>query len=66
VFWSPAVDEGAYAVSRRASCGPQRRLLVTDSSAFFSSDRIGVRVTLPVGFAWPHPSAVVRIGEGGS
>jgi HK97 family phage major capsid protein len=32
-----------------------------DSSAFFTSDRVAVRVTMRVGFAWPHEAAVIRV-----
>ncbi|MGV0873494.1 phage major capsid protein [Mycolicibacterium sp. XJ879] len=32
-----------------------------DSSAFFTSDRVAVRVTMRVAFAWPHEAAVVRV-----
>lgn len=32
-----------------------------DSSAFFTSDRVAVRVTMRVGFAFPHESAIVRV-----
>jgi hypothetical protein len=35
--------------------------LVIDNSAYFSSDRVGVRCTMRVGFAWPHQAAVVKI-----
>lgn len=40
--------------------------VVTDSSAYFSSDRVAVRCTLRVGFAFPHEAALVSIGVGGS
>ena len=40
--------------------------VVTDTSAFLSSDRIAIRATARVGFAWPHKAAVVRFGTGGS
>jgi len=35
--------------------------LDVDTSAFFTSDRVGVRTTLRVGFGWPHPASIVRI-----
>ncbi|RSN50852.1 phage major capsid protein [Actinomadura sp. WAC 06369] len=35
--------------------------LAVDSSAYFSSDRIGVRATMRVGFAFPHPASVIKI-----
>lgn len=37
--------------------------LDVDGSAYFSSDRIGVRATMRVGFAFPHPAAVVRLHD---
>ncbi|MGK2880433.1 MAG: phage major capsid protein [Mycobacterium sp.] len=33
---------------------------------FFTSDRVAIRTTLRVAFAWAHPAAVVRIEHGGS
>lgn len=36
--------------------------LAVDSSAYFSSDRVGVRATLRAAFGFPHAAAVVRIG----
>lgn len=35
--------------------------LATDTSAFFTSDRVAVRCTLRVGFAWPHEAALVAV-----
>ena len=35
--------------------------LVVDRSQYFSSDRVGVRATMRVGFGWPHPAAVVKV-----
>jgi HK97 family phage major capsid protein len=32
-----------------------------DKSAFFTSDRIGVRSTLRVSYGWPHPASVVKV-----
>lgn len=40
--------------------------LRVDESVFFTSDRIAIRSTMRVGFAFPHPKAIVRIGAGGS
>lgn len=37
--------------------------LQVDSSPYFSSDRTAVRATMRVGFAFPHPLAIVRITE---
>jgi len=36
-----------------------------DVSAYFSSDRVGIRCTMRVGFGWPHQAAVVKISVGG-
>jgi HK97 family phage major capsid protein len=35
--------------------------LDVDGSAYFSSDRIGIRSTLRVVFGWPHPAAIIRV-----
>jgi HK97 family phage major capsid protein len=35
--------------------------VVTDTSAFFTSDRVAVRATLRVTFAFPHPAAIVKV-----
>lgn len=35
--------------------------VVADSSAFFTSDRIGVRATMRVAWGFPHPASVVKI-----
>lgn len=35
--------------------------VVTDTSAFFTSDRVAVRATLRVAFAFPHPASVVKV-----
>ena len=40
--------------------------VVTDTSAYFSSDRTAVRCTLRVGFAFPHQAALISVGVGGS
>jgi HK97 family phage major capsid protein len=69
VYWSPAVDTSTvWLVSQAKSFVVIRQptSLVVDSSAYFSSDRVGVRVTMRVGFAWPHQAAVVKISAGGS
>jgi HK97 family phage major capsid protein len=70
VYWSPAVDEDVvWAVPKMKSYVVVREdtSVVTDASAFFSSDRVGVRATMRVGFAWPHAAAIVKIAlDGGS
>jgi hypothetical protein len=35
--------------------------VAVDRSAFFTSDRIAVRVVLRVGFGFPHEAAVINI-----
>jgi HK97 family phage major capsid protein len=35
--------------------------LESSSDAYFSTDRVGVKATMRVGFAFPHPAAVVKI-----
>ncbi|MEU1956141.1 phage major capsid protein [Nocardia rhamnosiphila] len=37
--------------------------LAISDDAYFSSDRVGVRATMRVAFAFPHDLAVIRIGE---
>jgi HK97 family phage major capsid protein len=37
--------------------------LDVDRSRYFESDRVGVRSTMRVGFAFPHPASVVQITE---
>ena len=40
--------------------------VVSDSSAFFSSDRTAVRAVTRIAFGFPHEQAIVKIGVGGS
>ncbi len=40
--------------------------LVVDRSVYFTKDAVAVRATMRVGFAYPHPASIVRIGAGGS
>ena len=37
-----------------------------DRSVKFTSDQTAVRCVLRVGFGWPHPASIIRIGIGGS
>lgn len=37
-----------------------------DSSVYFGSDSIAVRITCRIGFGFPHPQAVVKVETGGS
>jgi HK97 family phage major capsid protein len=61
---SPAVAEGdVWAIPAAKALVVLREdvTLDVDRSAYFSSDRIGIRATLRVGFAFPHPAALVRL-----
>ena len=67
--WSPAVPQGTIWGIPAAKTFAVLRLpatVVTDRSAFFSSDRLGVRCVTRWGFAFPHQQAIVKIGVGGS
>jgi hypothetical protein len=69
LYGSPAVDDYTIWAIPRAKTFVALRLPATvtaDTSAFFSSDRTGVRFTTRVAFGFPHQQAVVRIGVGGS
>ncbi|ANZ27230.1 capsid protein [Rhodococcus sp. WB1] len=63
---SPAVAAGdiwAIPIERVQVVLREDVTLDVDASAYFSSDRIGVRATLRVGFAFPHEAAVVRLHD---
>jgi len=67
ITWSPAIpaaDIWAIPQSKVFVVISSGTTLVTDSSAYFSSDRTAVRCTMRVGFAWPHPAALVKIHVG--
>ncbi|MFG1931315.1 phage major capsid protein [Mycobacterium sp. NPDC048908] len=67
--WSPAVPEGTIWGIPEAKVFAVLRLpvsVVTDRSAYFSSDRLGVRCVTRWGFAFPHEAAIVKITVGGS
>lgn len=44
----------------------QDTTLVVDPSAYFTTDSIAVRATMRVGFAFPDPTVIAKIGAGGS
>ena len=45
----------------------QQAEVIADGSAFFSSDRTGIRCVLRVGIGFPHPEAVAKaVIDGGS
>lgn len=54
VIWAIPRDRVTIVVRRDAT-------LAVDRSAYFSSDRVGVRATMRVGFGYPHPAAVVKM-----
>ena len=67
ITWSPAVGAAdIWAVPRTKAFVVIRTgtTLATDTSAYFSSDRTGIRCTMRVGFAWPHAAGVVKIHIG--
>jgi hypothetical protein len=69
VFWSPYVNTGhIWAIPQAKSFVVIRDnpSVVADASAYFSSDRVGIRCTARFEFAHPHPWGIVRIGIGGS
>ena len=69
LYSSPAVDPNViWAIPRAKSFVVIRQdaTVVADASAFFSSDRTGVRCVARADFAWPHEQAIVRIEFGGS
>ena len=35
--------------------------VVTDSSVFFTSDRVAIRATLRVSFGFPYPLAITKV-----
>ena len=52
--WGISMQHSLFVLRQDAS-------VVTDGSAFFTSDRVAVRATLRVTFAFPHPAAVVKV-----
>jgi len=64
LYTSPAVTAGeVWAVPEERALAIVRddvRLEVSND-AYFSSDRVGVRATMRVGFAFPHPASIVKI-----
>jgi HK97 family phage major capsid protein len=67
ITWSPAVGVAdIWTIPRVKSFVVMRTgtTLVTDTSAYFSSDRTAIRCTMRVGFGWPHAAAIVRIQIG--
>ncbi|MBB2770547.1 UNVERIFIED_ORG: HK97 family phage major capsid protein [Mycolicibacterium obuense] len=70
LYSSPAVTAGAMWLVPRDKCFVvirQDAEVIADSSAYFSSDRTGIRCVLRVGIGFPHQQAVIRVTiDGGS
>ncbi|MEU2088050.1 phage major capsid protein [Nocardia beijingensis] len=63
---SPYVTDGdIWGIPRAFAFTTLRRntTLTISEHAYFSSDRVGVKATMRVAFGFPHPQAIVRIGE---
>lgn len=63
---SPAISAGtlwAIDKSRVFTVVRQGATLDVDRSAYFSSDRVGVRATMRVGFGFPHEAAIVKLHD---
>lgn len=61
---SPAIADGliwGIPASRSVMVVRQAARIDVDSSAYFSSDRVGIRGTMRVSFGFPHPAALVKI-----
>jgi HK97 family phage major capsid protein len=64
LFSSPSVAaDTVWGISAQHSLFVLREdaTVATDTSAFFTSDRVAVRATLRVTFAFPHPAAIVKV-----
>lgn len=64
---SPAVTAGTIWGVPRTRCYLVVRedaTVLSDTSVFFTSDRVAVRATMRVGIGMPHPAAVVKITKG--
>lgn len=69
LYSSPAVpDTAVWAIPQAKTFVVLRQgtSVVADTSAFFSSDRVGIRVTARVAFGFPHEQAVIKLSVGGS
>lgn len=64
LYISPAVSAGTVWGYDQAFVHVVRRedtTLAVDYSAYFSSDRVGVRATMRVGFGFPHKASIIKI-----
>ena len=59
----PGEDGQFYCLPRGKVVGVLRDdvRLEVDRSRYFESDRVGIKATMRVGVAFPHPAAVVRL-----
>ncbi len=66
MFVSPAVTAGTlWAIPRDRVYLVLRddTRIEVDHSVFFTSDRVAVKATMRVGFAFPHPQAIVKLSD---
>ena len=64
LYTSPAVPANTvWGISAQHSIFVLRQdaTVVTDTSAFFTSDRVAMRATLRVAFAFAHPASIVKV-----
>lgn len=63
LYSAPAVTQGAMWLIPRSKCFVvirQGAQVIADRSAYFSSDRVGIRCVLRVGIGFPHQQAIVK------
>lgn len=64
LYTSPAIADGiVWGIPQAHSIMVVRQdaTVVTDTSVFFTSDRVAVRATLRVGFGFTYPAAVIKV-----
>lgn len=64
LYTSPAIADGiVWGIPQAHSIFVVRQdaTVVTDTSVYFTSDRVAVRATLRVGFGFTYPAAVVKV-----
>jgi HK97 family phage major capsid protein len=69
LYISPAVTEGTVwgiPKDRTFLVLRDNTRLEVDRSAYFSSDRVGVKATMRAGFAFAHPAAIIKVSDTGS
>jgi HK97 family phage major capsid protein len=68
LYSTPAVTTGlvwGIPADRTFVAVRQDTTLDVDRSAFFTSDRVAIRATMRVGFAFAHPAAIVKVDTAG-